>query len=67
MSAPTKNKAKICFMFGEIQMKYIGIDEIINPIPLFISNICLGFSSIVRIFINIDSSPKAKAPKINNI
>ena len=54
-------------MFGEIQMKYIGIDEIINPIPLFISNICLGFSSIVRIFINIDSSPKAKAPKINNI
>ncbi|MDC3089007.1 hypothetical protein OA505_04380 [Alphaproteobacteria bacterium] len=40
-------------------MKYIGIYEIINPIPLFISNICSGFSSIVRIFINIDSSPRA--------
>ena len=55
-----------CKKVGVCQKKITINDDKISPIKLFINNICVFFSYLVKSLIKIASKPKQIAPKIDN-
>ena len=61
---PIRIQKSSCKNVGVAQKKKTIIDDKIRPMKLFINNICVFFSYLVKSLIKIASNPKQIAPKI---